>query len=160
MLFISGSKARIVNPHLGDVFQSRNRDAFHFRRITSCLLVPTSGFNLAIEMLVISGARVGGAREAVLDVSISQSRCLSFQGKDMLMMQRALFRFNLAIEMLVISGRIKQLLQPIRYQRFNLAIEMLVISGKELPVRLGSLFGLFQSRNRDACHFRFYADMH
>ena len=43
-------------------------------------LVGFSSFNLAIEMLVISGIESAGAEFWVgLTVSISQSRCLSFQ---------------------------------------------------------------------------------
>ena len=92
-------------------------------------------FNLAIEMLVISGFY--GDAEAVNNtiVSISQSRCLSFQV------------VNLEAEIAGIMAS------------FNLAIEMLVISGK--PYRsLWDLTTEFQSRNRDACHFRAGRDWH
>ena len=62
-------------------FQSRNRDACHFRKwVIRDPVLRYHGFNLAIEMLVISGPEY----------------------------RRALARdrpcFNLAIEMLVISG--------------------------------------------------------
>ena len=68
----------------GEPFQSRNRDACHFRRKQPeayQMHVPT-GFNLAIEMLVISGDghHVFLAGEHMI-VSISQSRFLSFQDR-------------------------------------------------------------------------------
>ena len=55
MLIISGTR-RTTNPSHISEFQSRNRDAYHFRN--TCLRWawhPHSGFNLAIEMLIISG---------------------------------------------------------------------------------------------------------
>ena len=87
-------------------FQSRNRDACHFRqRDADGQVCPNVSFNLAIEMLVISGPAlrilvvtcgcfnlaiemlvISGYKDAsfFIDgqdlVSISQSRCLSFQG--------------------------------------------------------------------------------
>ena len=80
MLIISGSIRGTynVNPIM---FQSRNRDAYHFR------------------------ARDAVTTGRIVGVSISQSRCLSFQvgiGHDGRPGDKA--RFNLAIEMLVISG--------------------------------------------------------
>ena len=62
------------------MFQSRNRDAFHFRGSCGALIVnEIKSFNLAIEMLFISGWCLPG---------------IPLNGK----------RFNLAIEMLFISG--------------------------------------------------------
>ena len=60
--------------------------------------------------------------------------------------------FNLAIEMLVISGSADVSESGGFRLCFNLAIEMLVISGQKPRFRDG--FCSFQSRNRDACHFR------
>ena len=62
------------------------------------------------------------------------------------------FCFNLAIEMLVISGKSRLAIASASVC-FNLAIEMLVISGETAGM---SATGNreFQSRNRDACHFR------
>ena len=135
-------------------------------------------FNLAIEMLVISGEYEKGMKD-LLSVSISQSRCLSFQVSRLslphhprrnvsISQSRCLsfqvrkeepflsylpLRFNLAIEMLVISGRRRLGRHGLPTRCFNLAIEMLVISGgmKDL---LAGIIEKFQSRNRDACHFR------
>ena len=59
--------------------------------------------------------------------------------------------------MLVISGRTGQALSGARHCCFNLAIEMLVISGEEIPHRLLNPVPMFQSRNRDACHFRTFS---
>ena len=73
---------RNANSVRGIAFQSRNRDACHFRSGQIAQIpFPLFSFNLAIEMLVISG---------------QIKRLLLF---------RLRFRFNLAIEMLVISGR-------------------------------------------------------
>ena len=88
-------------------FQSRNRDACHFRELDFrliCRCLPS--FNLAIEMLVISGPITPELRAVLLG------------------------GFNLAIEMLVISGLTYSSVNPRRYTCFNLAIEMLVISGR------------------------------
>ena len=63
------------------------------------------GFNLAIEMLVISGWANQSFELPAYVVSISQSRCLSFQVLPKPALASAAFTsFNLAIEMLVISG--------------------------------------------------------
>ena len=65
-------------------------------------------FNLAIEILVISGQ---DAKSFVVG---------------------AVFRFNLAIEILVISGPFPFPLTDPLVKSFNLAIEILVISGQRL----------------------------
>ena len=86
-----------------EVFQSRNRDAFHFRYCWMCASSPVICFNLAIEMLFISGnlsrtapasaekfqsrnrdafhirTRFDTEAERSSMVSISQSRCFSYQ---------------------------------------------------------------------------------
>ena len=206
MLVISGEFAEAASLWKAHMFQSRNRDACHFRsascwRSTSSMSVSISqsrclsfqegrdkvratnrtsfnlaiemlvisgpggmscilseyGFNLAIEMLVISGRKRKVRRDAESIVSISQSRCLSFQGHRRMRHRRRIMhvsisqsrclsfqvggrvwhgtllsRFNLAIEMLVISG--SGCSGSYRgYSRFNLAIEMLVISGETGP---------------------------
>ena len=88
------------------MFQSRNRDACHFRvRSFPIRAVAGYGFNLAIEMLVISG----NVRNPDSSVGLG--------------------RFNLAIEMLIISGQYMPAFPQAGNLRFNLAIEMLIISG-------------------------------
>ena len=63
--------------------------------------------------------------------------------------------FNLAIEMLFISGAIPFVLVCADAPSFNLAIEMLFISGSGGVGGTDVLdFIKFQSRNRDAFHFR------
>ena len=78
---VKSESAAIENRGAGE-FQSRNRDAFHisrrFTNATSARLV--SSFNLAIEMLFISGKVLINVRNCFHVVSISQSRCFSFQG--------------------------------------------------------------------------------
>ena len=80
-------------------------------------------------MLVISGEKCRACAILPRYVSISQSRCLSFQ----------VYLSATALD---------------SHVSFNLAIEMLVISGRKVPF-IGFVDMMFQSRNRDACHFRF-----
>ena len=65
-----------------------------------------------------------------------------------------LTRFNLVIEMLVISGSRHASSSKSEPLGFNLVIEMLVISGNSIPNCPKNASTAFQSRNRDACHFR------
>ena len=74
-------------------------------------------------------APTASAMPSNLVVSISQSRCLSFQVYPTGSITEPAPCFNLAIEMLVISG-LPMLRQHLRPEGFNLAIEMLVISGR------------------------------
>ena len=136
------------------LFQSRNRDACHFRwELTHGTQTVRDCFNLAIEMLVISGltgiharnvpltfqsrnrdachfrAEIGAVIERRVHVSISQSRCLSFQDGEAVQVGIGYACFNLAIEMLVISGHQLRNSAELTPMSFNLAIEMLVISG-------------------------------
>ena len=135
------------------LFQSRNRDACHFRSSTQAQTSALARFNLAIEMLIISGCEHESAARHHIRVSISQSRCLSFQARwREVVMPLSVGSFNLAIEMLVISGTICPR-RTTRISCFNLAIEMLVISGDSVAAQ-SSRCASFQSRNRDACHFR------
>ena len=132
MLIISGSLPRMCNVAHPDLFQSRNRDAYHFRFQTFLPgRLAKFSFNLAIEMLIISGSKICVCNsERHADVSISQSRCLSFQVNLSSSTVPAPFSsFNLAIEMLIISGRRAGLKVLVPTLSFNLAIEMLIISG-------------------------------
>ena len=105
MLVRSGQNDVTVAYFYYQVFQSRNREAFQVRyprRRDSQLATPIVSisqsrglsfqvprrragrrqrkcFNLAIEMLVSSGIHGTFNRDIQRDVSISQSRCLSFQ---------------------------------------------------------------------------------
>ena len=160
-----------------------------------------SCFNLAIEMLVISGTD-GTAHRRLQPCFNLAIEMLVISGEEAGLVTRQLFSFNLAIEMLVISGYADDAAGIYPKACFNLAIEMLVISGPrcELRVRRSRSFNLaiemlvisgsrrrvveatathrvsisqsrclsfqvkrlnewgaanwFQSRNRDACHFR------
>ena len=127
-----------------------------------------------LSFQAISCSRLFHARQCV---SISQSRCLSFQGKNHYGMLNAIYRFNLAIEMLIISGTTEPSVTKSKGTGFNLAIEMLIISGRNrrmsrrksvcfnLAIEMLIISGIqpssstftsftFQSRNRDAYHFR------
>ena len=121
---------RYLNSMLSGLFQSRNRDAYHFR-----------------------AERCAEQHADTSPVSISQSRCLSFQGivvsaqgtvsgfqsrnrdayhfRNLTNAYYAIHQtsFNLAIEMLIISGSAVRILNPNLIRCFNLAIEMLIISG-------------------------------
>ena len=67
-------------------------------------------------------------------------------------------RFNLAIEMLIISGRYRPAASEGSRRSFNLAIEMLIISGTDRERTGNNADSAFQSRNRDAYHFRARAE--
>ena len=137
---VSISQSRCFSCQVGELndaasklaeFQSRNRDAFHFRHTAvPCESLHLKCFNLVIEMLFISG----------------KTRPVS--------LRTSLWRFNLVIEMLVISGNASRLRSSTRTRLvsisqsrglsfqvvyrgktnarffcFNLVIEMLFISG-------------------------------
>ena len=158
MLFIS----RIARFHASSTrsapFQSRNRDAFHFKCYHSIA--------------------VG---EVVFFVSISESRCFSFQDVDVGINIRAIdsfqsrnrdafhFKiqqvglhlrrlpsFNLGIEMLFISRKseVASFIVAKRGSSFNLGIEMLFVSSLSEPHFVSDKDMLFQSRNRDAFRFK------
>ena len=128
MLFISGGG--LTHSTSGDTtFQSRNRDAFQVRFIENATGTPRQ------------------------PVSISQSRGFSFQaGAFAPAAPCPKSRFNLAIERLFISGW-RQFGDNILHTCFNLAIERLFISGDDMSAEKLDGF-LFQSRNREAFHFR------
>ena len=179
MLVISGRHNR-KSDESTDTFQSRNRDACHFRQhYRRHESAAPFRFNLAIEMLVISG---DAAEQTFCQrhdyVSISQSRCLSFQGRCEDTMPRTVIRFQSRNRDACHFRNCEQFCQCGRYPevsisqsrclsfqdrragrcwmpcfRFNLAIEMLVISGRSQHVEAAAA-SEFQSRNRDACHFR------
>ena len=110
-------------------FQSRNRDACHFRAGTRRRNGTTSvRFQSRNRDACHFRGFPRGVSSSFSAVSISQSRCLSFQDEQLKRQIREYQRFNLAIEMLVISGTPPQH-QPRLQHCFNLAIEMLVISG-------------------------------
>ena len=130
MLFISGFRCRWMTKSGVSMFQSRNRDAFHFRARG----IPRGGYTFGVSISQSRGFsfQVGIRRwqpRDIFEVSISQSRCFSFQGR---------FGIQHARRLTI---------------RFNLAIEMLFISGRSF-VDIASDAGVFQSRNRDAFHFR------
>ena len=135
-------------------FQSRNRDAYHFRS-TGVKLNANIGsisFNLAIEMLIISGPDVFTPR---LDITSFQSRnrdAYHFRIDKPSSPSHNNDSFNLAIEMLVISGR--------RYPARQVIIRVSISQSRCLSFQdagqgiESSEHFEFQSRNRDACHFR------
>ena len=113
-------------------FQSRNRDAFHFRRrrIRHAQDAYFDAFNLAIEMLFISGhvTTPQGAQVPIL-LSISQSRCFSFQG----FLPR--LRMHSVLTLSISQSRC------FSFQAKSYRPETVIPTN-------------FQSRNRDAFHFR------
>ena len=113
-------------------FQSRNRDACHFRHHKASTAIVKSAVSIS-QSRCLSFQDVhskGDNAIGISSVSISQSRCLSFQVQ--------------SLGAARLQGK----------SRFNLAIEMLVISGSNCPPADISACRRFQSRNRDACHFR------
>ena len=105
-------------------FQSRNRDAFHIRGPARPRASPFLRFNLAIEMLFISGTLFSTYRIGSTN------------------------RFNLAIEMLFISGEYAINTRSEQHCCFNLAIEMLFISGFPLPLTLPAFISVSISQSR------------
>ena len=173
MLIISGSAYCASVADGTNMFQSRNRDAYHFR--STCRLDNSSCPTFQSRNRDAYHFRTHRATAAALPerkVSISQSRCLSFQGyRSRVTCTPACF--NLAIEMLIISGKTLPLLVRLywrvsisqsrclsfqvpnhtptggrhRSSCFNLAIEMLIISGKcEQPVIMQNNVSISQSR--------------
>ena len=163
-------------------FQSRNRDAFHFRKLIA------GGTDFGSFVVSISqsrcfsfqGIRSLGARYHVAqNVSISQSRCFSFQGncnphrrcfgRQFQSRNRDAFHFRGRMighldayqdkfqsrnrDAFHFRNRRRSCIAICYSKCFNLAIEMLFISGLK-ALRNNALFSLFQSRNRDAFHFR------
>ena len=64
-------------------FQSRNRDAFRFKASRAKLKpTPLTSFNLGIEMLFVSSNKNPYFTTCDYLVSISESRCFSFQASD------------------------------------------------------------------------------
>ena len=129
-LSFQGIFGRVSRAH--DTFQSRNRDACHFRP--------------AVDVLIVR----------IKSVSISQSRCLSFQVPDVLLRGEspALVEFQ-SRNRDACHFRIDKVDHiNVNICCFNLAIEMLVISGSATAFTRRDADSMFQSRNRDACHFR------
>ena len=117
-----------------NVFQSRHRDAFHFRCAVD---IPPSyrtcfSFNLVIEMLFISGAARKLDTLLAINVSISSSRCFSFQVK-LLTIEEARARYVSISSSRCFSFQERAARATSRaVKSFNLVIEMLFISGKGL----------------------------
>ena len=102
-------------------FQSRNRDAFHFKSDIQKVCHPLhNGFNLGIEMLFISSFRICRAEGILNDVSISESRCFSFQEELSNPPKPAVTCFNLGIEMLFVSRIFHKTHRLMIRQCFNL----------------------------------------
>ena len=115
-------------------------------------VVSMSRFNLAIERLFISGYLYNLHSRLASLVSISQSRGFSFQVRYEHASRLPAICFNLAIERLFISGYRLAGRARLSNWSFNLAIERLFISGG--IVQENALGCQFQSRNREAFHFR------
>ena len=113
-------------------------------------------FNLAIEMLVISGAQWAAELQAVMAVSISQSRCLSFQVNGLTVyVPRMLVSIS---QSRCLSFQDKKQQMSNKSERFQSrnrdACHFRLEQRRQLALEF---FNMFQSRNRDACHFRSHA---
>ena len=80
MLFVSSDR-RVHTRHLLKLrFQSRNRDAFRFKKVVDVIHISEiMSFNLGIEMLFVSRSDCLYHHDIPSHVSISESRCFSFQ---------------------------------------------------------------------------------
>ena len=91
-------------------------------------------FNLVIEMLFISGSARPQWTDWLRLVSISSSRCFSFQDACHRYHTAVPDGFNLVIEMLFISGHTRRRVPRRKQVGFNLVIEMLFISGAPISL--------------------------
>ena len=93
-LVISGIRAQMWLTRI-ELFQSRNRDAFHFKlQMARMQMMRICSFNLAIEMLFISSCMEWVELSQLDIVSISQSRCFSFQVDVMTKPQTRVYKFQ------------------------------------------------------------------
>ena len=124
-------KRRCDSKRITSRFQSRNRDAFHFKPITDCVSVNRC------------------------QVSISESRCFSFQVRPVIGATKNTIEacFNLGIEMLFISRLDMTITELIA---FLVSIsESRCFSFQAASVaQTNANKDMFQSRNRDAFHFK------
>ena len=91
-------------------------------------------------------------------VSISQSRCLSFQGDPGAWRWRSADVVSISqSRFLSFQAKSKGTASRGASSSFNLAIEILVISGPLNSLAVTSHCYMFQSRNRDSCHFRWHS---
>ena len=159
MLIISGPCTIPHNPAFPHSFNLAIEMLIISGPVPSSAISQKHGFNLAIEMLVISGdAQIAPREIHPCQVSISQSRCLSFQERSASGMRPAFawfqsrnrdachFRLNNDILTAVHDAMFQSRNRDACHFReetreglieecrgFNLAIEMLVISGKPKP---------------------------
>ena len=138
----------------GISFQSRNRDAFHFRKDAH----QHASYNAMFQ------SRNRDAFHFRLPVTASAERSVWFQSRN-----RDAFHFRISQacdgscgirgefqsrnrDAFHFRSSLRQTMNPTDFS-FNLAIEMLFISGSNAGVSHDTGL-LFQSRNRDAFHFR------
>ena len=130
MLFISGSGTEYKVSHVDEMFQSRNRDAFHFR---------TANFKGWPSLSV---------------VSISQSRCFSFQVIldiiTILVLDKFQSRNRDAFHFRFRGGTFAGARPPVSISQSR-CFSFQACLGFERYLSIGVEF---QSRNRDAFHFR------
>ena len=131
-LFISGAireKAGILRLV---AFQSRHRDAFHFRLPSAYApqRLSMDSFNLVIERLFISGSTASMlCRQQRLQFQSRHRDAFHFRTGANIPGSHAWYRFNLVIEMLFISGNPHLTGCHQCHRGFNLVIERLFISG-------------------------------
>ena len=144
--------SEIANVGVGR-FQSRNRDACHFRlkAVVMSRFLPFR-FNLAIEMLVISGNISASPRASSIMFQSRNRDACHFRARADCQAVPVDLRFNLAIEMLVISG---MPWLPLGGMSTGVSISQSRCLSFQVSshVSCGWVWR-FQSRNRDACHFR------
>ena len=112
-------------------FQSRNREAFHFRRGGFIIaLQVVACFNLVIERLFISGFLSIQPFRIILMFQSRNREAFHFRNWPRgLRPVRSVSRFNLVIERLFISGKSAVQDRGANVSGFNLVIERLFISG-------------------------------
>ena len=154
MLVMSGEEV-VDLPEAQEGFQSRNRDACHFRSRPASP-EKRRGRTVSISQsrcLSFQACRSAIWRARFGRVSISQSRCLSFQACVSIASLSETTQVSISQSRCLSFQGSSSISGTLSYFCFNLAIEMLVMSGKP-GLFTNSTAAVFQSRNRDACHVR------
>ena len=154
MLFVSRLSFRIAPPSAYQSFNLGIEMLFVSSRGAARGMATLPCFNLGIEMLFVSSpilCRIGFLYN--FNVSISESRCFSFQG---ITRQAAANRLQVSIsESRCFSFQVITIDSSIRAKScFNLGIEMLFVSRVTSSGWEGGAVDMFQSRNRDAFRFK------
>ena len=162
-------------------FQSRNREAFGFKRVRRLPSTPLwDSFNLVIKRLLVSRVQVTlnigypvSFNLVIERLLVSRNACMKLLPQDLVIAFQSRNReafgfklcqhgqvpillflsFNLVIERLLVSRCLRVGMGIQRLSGFNLVIERLLVSRSRLSLNNILAFS-FQSRNREAFGFK------